>query len=218
MINLDRSYPAPESLAREKAKASGTYNTPEVVHRLKEDFKNKCYLCETKATTVNIEHLKSHRDNKDLKFDWENLFLSCGHCNNIKLDNYDNILDCTKEDVENCIRYKMDPYPKSRVKIQTLTDNERVKKTAELLDKVYNGTTPMKDLESDNIRRILLDELIKFQNMIYQYYYDLDDEDKYIMLSKIKKQLKSDSQFTAFKRWIIKDIEGLREELEQYCV
>jgi len=34
------------------------------------------------------------------KFDWNNLFLTCGHCNNIKGKRYDDILDPTKCDPE----------------------------------------------------------------------------------------------------------------------
>lgn len=216
MINLKRSFPAPEILKEEKQKKNGSYNQKEVLDRLKQDFHNKCYICETKPGTLNIEHLISHKGNKDLKFDWENLFLSCGHCNNIKLNDYDNILDCTKEDVENCISYRFEPLlPKAKVKIEALKDDDRVKKTVELLDKVYNGTTVLKNMESENIRKKLLDELMKFQKMIYNYEYeDFDEEDKLMLLQKIKSSLKDSSEYTAFKRWMIKDVQDLKEELE----
>ena len=35
-----------------------------------------------------------------------NLFLSCGHCNNIKLGKYENILDCSKIDVDEFIIFR----------------------------------------------------------------------------------------------------------------
>lgn len=60
-----------------------------------------CYICENKQiTSYQIEHLAPHHGNMDLKFDWNNLFLACAHCNNAKLDKFDPIIDCTKENVE----------------------------------------------------------------------------------------------------------------------
>lgn len=216
MINIKRSFPAPKILEEEKDKQNGSYNKKEVLDKLKDDFHNKCYICETKATTLNIEHLISHKGNKNLKFNWENLFLSCGHCNNVKLNGYDDILDCTKENVESCISYRLEPLlPKAKIKIGALENNEKVNKTVELLNKVYNGTTTLKSMESENIRKRLLDELIKFQNLIYTYECeDLDDEDKDVLFQKIKSSLKASSEYVSFKRWMIRDVKDLMEELQ----
>jgi len=80
MIYFEKSQPAPECLEKEKSKKSGNYKCAGVLKRLKDDFKNKCYICESKApTTINVEHFKSHQGDSDLKFDWNNLFWSCGH-------------------------------------------------------------------------------------------------------------------------------------------
>ena len=38
MVKIERSTPAPESLAVEKTKADGKYDKPDVVERLKKDF------------------------------------------------------------------------------------------------------------------------------------------------------------------------------------
>lgn len=46
MVKVERSYPAPPSLAVEAQKPNGTYNRPDVVACLGRDFHNKCYLCE----------------------------------------------------------------------------------------------------------------------------------------------------------------------------
>ncbi|MFB6366401.1 hypothetical protein ACFCP7_20480 [Paenibacillus elgii] len=59
MIHLPKSMPRPACLVQEKAKVPGTYRTPEVIKRIKEDFKNKCYIYELKEpTTINVEHFK----------------------------------------------------------------------------------------------------------------------------------------------------------------
>lgn len=45
MVKVERSFPAPASLALESQKANGSYSMPDVVKQLKEDFHNKCYIC-----------------------------------------------------------------------------------------------------------------------------------------------------------------------------
>lgn len=46
MVKVQRSYPAPESLEIEAQKPNGSYSCDDVVERLKDDFHNKCYICE----------------------------------------------------------------------------------------------------------------------------------------------------------------------------
>ncbi|MCP5046806.1 MAG: HNH endonuclease, partial [bacterium] len=81
---------------RRKEKSRRRLQMRGVLERVKRDFKNKCYICEYKEPpSINIEHFLPHRGDKDLKFDWDNLFWSCAHCNNTKGDKFDNILNCT---------------------------------------------------------------------------------------------------------------------------
>jgi uncharacterized protein (TIGR02646 family) len=96
LLFFEKSQPAPECLAQEKGKKSGDYKCGDVLQRLQADFKNKCYICEIQAPTViNVEHFRPHKGDRDLMFDWNNLFWACGHCNNTKLAKYGDILDCT---------------------------------------------------------------------------------------------------------------------------
>lgn len=48
MIKINRSYPAPVSLACESQKVAGNYSKTDVIERLKNDFHDKCYICEMK--------------------------------------------------------------------------------------------------------------------------------------------------------------------------
>lgn len=48
MVKIERSFPAPASLAIESAKLSGKYDKPDVVEQLRKDFHDKCYICEMK--------------------------------------------------------------------------------------------------------------------------------------------------------------------------
>ena len=61
MINFTKQVPSEEvltKLAEEKNKPNGTYNIPEVVNALKQEFHDKCYICEQKnIKSINIEPL-----------------------------------------------------------------------------------------------------------------------------------------------------------------
>lgn len=46
MVKIERSFPAPKSLAEEAKKASGRYDKQDVIQQLEKDFNNKCYICE----------------------------------------------------------------------------------------------------------------------------------------------------------------------------
>lgn len=207
-IKSEKIQKAKEILEKEKSKKSGEYNKTEVLDALKYVFNNKCYICENKkVTSYNIEHYKPHRDSSiDLKFQWENLFLSCAHCNNIKSDKYENILDCTKVEVDELISFrKKGSFAwDEKIEIEALNSLDEVKETVDLLKKVYDGTTSMKKLEALNIRKELRRELQKFINAINEYD-ETDGADKEDAEMLIIRELKSNSPFAAFKRWIIRD-------------
>ena len=61
MVYFEKSQPAPDCLEIEKAKVNGDYKCANVIERIKNDFKNKCYICEYKEpVAINIEHFRSH--------------------------------------------------------------------------------------------------------------------------------------------------------------
>ena len=112
MVKIKRTFTAPVSLEIEKEKVSGRYDKEDVIEQLRKDFNDKCYICEIKELQdPEVEHLLPHKNGKykDRKFDWSNLFLSCGHCNKVKSqEKYDNgIIDCCNEDPEKLIFYML---------------------------------------------------------------------------------------------------------------
>lgn len=220
MIFQKKSQPAPSCLDKEKQKAAGDYKCGDVLERTKEDFKNKCYICENKEPiTINIEHFRPHKGNKELKFDWNNLFWSCSHCNNIKSSKYTDIIDCTNltEDIENRIRLYMRPFPKETVDVIPLDESSSTNSTVKLLDAVYNGTTQLKRIEAANLRNKILVEIRDFQQHLCNYYQNgFVAEDKMIFLAHIKRHLSRSSNFTQFKRWIVKENEVMKKDFEQY--
>ncbi len=214
MINTKKTFPAPTCLEREKQKVKGDYKCGKVLEILKQDFYNKCYLCEDQPTSINVEHFEPHQGDKNKKFDWQNLFFVCAHCNNIKLDRYntnDNnrLLNCTnhEHDVENWLKCEMVHFPQKAVKITALRNEKIVHNTAQLLNEVYNGTTPQKKMEADNLKDKLQTEIIQFQEMLIGYIEASTDTEKSLYLNHIQKSLEIASVFTAFKRqiWAILD-------------
>ncbi len=219
MVFFEKSQPAPFSLETEKAKENGNYLKPDILSRISSDFKSKCYICELKLlTTINVEHFIPHKGDKELKFSWENLFWSCGHCNKIKSDSYTNILNCTikSDGVDSKIKYKIDLYPTSEVELEAVEDSSKVKETIRLLNAVYNGSNSLKEEESRNLRKLITKDILDFNEMLINYYETDVPENKQLYLAKIKDHLSRSSSFTAFKRWIILDRPKLKAEFEQY--
>lgn len=161
MIKIERkatwkAKKAMESLQHAK-QTSSMYNTPEVNSALREMFHGKCYICENKQiTSYQIEHLIPHRKNKELIYRWENLFLSCAHCNNTKLGKYEPILDCTKEDIEAIIAFRKKGYfgTEEELVFESRDSREEVQNTIKLLQMVYYGSTPQKRMEARVLRTI----------------------------------------------------------------
>ena len=218
MIYIKKSQPAPKCLEKEKVKKNGDYKCGDVVARLDTDFYGKCYLCEMKSSSCNVEHFIPHQGNKDLMFDWNNLFLSCSHCNNIKSTRED-LLNCTviEDDVERVMEYNFNPFPKEKVLIKPLDKSEKTNNSAKLLNDIYNGTTELKRLDSDNIRNKLLAEIKDFQELLLEYYDERSDlESKQACLKEIKKALHPASEFVAFKRWIIWSNDERNEDFGEF--
>lgn len=204
--DTEKARAARLSLAAEKAKKQGTCNTPEVNEALAETFHGKCYLCENReVTSWEIEHFHPHRGNDDLKFDWNNLFWSCRHCNNTKGDMDTPILDCTKTDVDDAIAFR----PQIRLDADSLVfapvdASEATKNTCKLLADVHYGRTTQKKMEAKILRRRIIKALFALEQDIWEYG-KRSGEDKKDIAAKIKRELKNTSEFAAFKRWYIRD-------------
>lgn len=141
MVKVERTLPAPASLLTESRKENGIYALTDVVQQLRQDFHDKCYVCEMKnLQDPQIEHLLPHKNGKykDREFDWKNLFWSCGHCNNVKNQKkYEGqILDCCEVDPEKVLSFNIEM---NDVKVLVKDSNdEKAIKTARLVEEVFN--------------------------------------------------------------------------------
>lgn len=206
MIKIKRTFPAPESLAIEARKVSGKYDKPDVVKQLREDAHDKCYICEIKGLQDPVvEHLLPHKDGKypDRKFDWNNLFWACGHCNGVKnQQKYDEgIINCCDVDPEELIDFKLiNEVVDVRAKDDT---NEKAVLTATLIQEVFSlKNTGMRVYKSE----MRFQELNREMNKLYDNLEKLSkNPDSKVVLRKLKAILRSESAFAAFKRNYIRD-------------
>lgn len=212
MVKIERSYPAPSSLAEEAQKKNGSYEKPDVVERLKRDFHNKCYVCEMKnLQDPQVEHLLPHKNGRypERKFDWDNLFWVCGHCNSVKNQKkYDEgILDCCKSDPEQEISFQLKA---GKIELKRLSSrkDEAIDRTISLVGETFNlQNTGMRVYKSD----MRLKELLKEMNLLFDNLEGLKkNPDSKFLLRKLKVLLKRESAFAAFKRCYV------REHIEEY--
>jgi len=201
MVRLNKSQlPAGTAI-----NASQDYRKGEVLRILAADCHDKCYICEDKPTTINVEHITPHRNDPALKFDWNNLFIACGHCNNIKGTKHDGILDPTQCDPEDQIALSIEITNgiTERVNVSSLNNDDSTIKTAELLSLVYNGgSTDIKEIECSNLRNSYLMPNIR---LFYQYIRNFRDEPDLGYDKDIRNEIARSSIFAAFKRNIVRD-------------
>lgn len=211
MVKVNRSYPPPPSLSLQRS-----YTEKDVIKRLVDDFHGKCYICNLKDVhDIHVEHLKSHQGGQNifLKYDWDNLFLSCPHCNSIKNRGtyYDNIINCCVDDPEEFLEFycvEDDIHVSSKG-----GDLEKAILTAELLTDVFNKrNTGIREHQC----RIRCKELKKEMQLLYNTISLYKNTGARRYSRTLRGLLKRESAFAAFKRGYIKNNENLYGDLVQF--
>lgn len=217
MVRVERSQPAPKSLAIEALKVNGSYKEQDVTDRLREDFHDKCYICELKVLQdPEVEHRLPHKNGlyPERKFDWNNLFWACRHCNGVKnKDKYDmGIIDCCHEDPEERISFSLIG---DDIAIKALDKDDAVAKlTAELIYETFNQkNTGIRRAACENRMNALKETMNSFYRELEKYKNDPDSKYNIRMMSAL---LRTDSAFAAFKRGYIRQRQSEYPELIQY--
>lgn len=217
MFNVVRNESAPASLAN-KVK----YDSQDVWDALNRVFHKKCYICETKEPQdINVEHFIPHKGDDKLKFDWNNLYLSCGRCNNIKLAKYDCLIDCCDEniDVLRAIKHfpPVTPYAK-KLQIEVQVNSPETILTAELLDKIFNSThTPNKSVSASYLRRKVFSQYNLLLDLLDDYHKETALQiEKDIALERIKLLVKASAPYSAFLSWCILEDDELGPLLNDF--
>lgn len=210
MVKRERTYPAPKSLEKRQS-----YNEEDVTSELDKIFNHKCYICELPNLQDGlVEHRVSHKGNDDLKYDWDNLFWSCPHCNQWKnQERFEkDVIDCCHQNPENHIQCKYDPYS-SEVVVNPKDNDVSSVVTAELLDKVFNrANTGIRKIAQIQRRRALKEELNKFQKLLNEYCQNKSDYKR----KKIRALLRTKTAFAAFKRDYIREHQDEYKEFQEF--
>ncbi|WP_417798038.1 HNH endonuclease [Terasakiella pusilla] len=217
MFNVVRNEPAPASLSGKRK-----YDSEDVLTALRKVFHKKCYICETSEPSgVNVEHFIPHRGDEGLKYDWGNLYFSCDRCNNIKLAQYDDLLDCCDPNTEvvRAIKHKppMTAYAR-KLDIEAQSNDQKTQMTAELLDRVFNSDhTPNKAVTASFLRHKVFDRYNLLLDQLNKYYAPVAlDKEKEEALERIKLLIAPTAPYSAFISWCILEDEELRPLLDGY--
>jgi hypothetical protein len=217
MFNVKRNEEAPASLAARKS-----YKDEDVLKALENAFHKKCYLCETKEPhDINVEHFIAHQNDENLKYDWNNLYFSCGRCNNIKLQYFNNLLDCCspEQDVFRTIKLLPPRTPGARrLVVERQSEGARAIETEQLLEKIYNSEhTVNKAVTGSYLRKKINTQFILFNKWLIIYYAeDSLDNERVDALERIKVLMSNKSQYSAFIKWCVIEDDELRLLLESF--
>ena len=214
MVKVERSMPAPASLAVESKKPNGTYRSKDVILQLEKDFNGKCYLCEAPVFDPEIEHRLPHENGKyhDRKFDWWNLFFCCRHCNSVKnVGKYsEGIIDCCRRDPEEDLLFYVTE-KEVVVEVRDESDREAVL-TAELTEEVYNKRNTGGRIVASQRR---FEELTKRMNNLYTQLLILeDDPENRIARRAVRGMLNRREIFAGFTRSYVRSKSGYRWLME----
>ena len=153
---------------------ANVYRTGAVYEQIKADFHEKCYLCEdNELTSIQIEHFEPHKNDLAKKYDWNNLFYSCGHCNAIKGAGFWPLLNCTDatDQIGEFIEIRFTPFPKPTIDVrlsQACPKKQEGENIRDLLEKILTGkgATSMKIDEAATLRRKMLRTYNQFTGII----------------------------------------------------
>lgn len=195
MIKVEKSATIPESLLTTQA-----YDGQDVQRQLLSDQHRKCYICECSVeANYHIEHLNSQANRQD----WNNLFLSCGYCNDKKLALYDNILNPATNNIEDIIEQRLDTYSKE-AEFRSENNSTEVKHTIKLLENIFNGKehdpnfrSPHEEVFYDRVEMSINDFMRKVVN--YRMNSSQINEDI------VREELVIGKELLGFKYWIIRD-------------
>lgn len=195
MIKVEKSATIPESLLTTQA-----YDGQDVQRQLLCDQHRKCYICECAVeANYHIEHLNSQANRQD----WNNLFLSCGYCNDKKLALYDNILNPAPNNIEDIIEQRLDTYSKE-AEFRSENNSTEVKQTIKLLENIFNGKehdpnfrSPHEEVFYDRVEMSIND----FMRKVIDYRMNSSQTNENV----VREELAIDKELLGFKYWIIRD-------------
>lgn len=183
------------------------------MRQLAEDFHEKCYLCEIdELQSIEAKHLYPHGGNRDLKFDWDNLFLSCAHCNSVKNQGkyHGVILDCCKVDPESVLNQQ---FLNDHVSVQPIADTKAAVMTAELLTECFEKrNTGIRVMECQT----RINALRKTMNLLYKTLEQYRNSPSGRTLYALRGMLNRTYKFAGFTRAYVRNHLETYPDLAEY--
>ena len=211
MIRIRKSADIPQSL---QVVNCSKYDGQDVQDALYEDQDGKCYLCEQKThKDFQIEHLKAKAEgyHPELRCTWSNLFLSCPYCNGRKPNDFDELLDPTKNNIEDIIQQYI-IFDKNKVELTKTQDSESIRQTINLLDILFNGKSGIRDKRGQILYDDIQREVIFFMELLNQYRSANSQTNRQAIIDS----LEIHKEFLGLKYWIIKNDSAFYSEFKDY--
>jgi hypothetical protein len=185
-----------------------SYRNSDVLEAFERDFYSKCYLTEQKYQTtysMDIEHFRSKAFGQfpELKYEWTNLY-PCSHDANMskpRIEPKEGYLDScnSNDDVEREIIYTLEMGGVAFFDVLNL-NNIKAINTCKLLDKIHNGTDEYSRKKTAELRFLISKKEREVIDLIMEWLYEKDNEDKVRVSRKIKNILSRKSDFTMLLR------------------
>jgi hypothetical protein len=213
MIRVRKNKETPKSLL---AGNCNRYDGDDVKEALYSDQVGKCYLCEqTTGKDFEIEHLKAKAEGfyPELKFTWSNLFLACPYCNGRKPNEFTDLFDPSENNVEEIIEQRI-LFPKNKIELKSNQDSPSALQTINLLDRLLNGKSGVRDIKGNILYKDMERELIFFMGLLTKYKEEQNNTNKQAIIDC----LDISKEFLGFKYWIIKDNDSLYSEFSSFVV
>ncbi|MBT0111949.1 HNH endonuclease [Vibrio alginolyticus] len=207
MMYYEKSQPGCTDILitqRDKDDHNKNYDIAGVREMLYNDFKGICYICGYSNPSNAIEHFRPHRSVDRVKmFDWNNLFYACEHCNGIKSDQYENLIDCTSiKQIDSKFIFKFDPTRPKRRRVIIEDNGSQSPDTVELISLVFSiETTPKRKMGAQTLEKQLATSLRNFDLFVDAWKADPSDQN---MEQIIKDQVNNKTDFAAFIRWKVR--------------
>lgn len=163
MFNVNRSMPAPPSLA-----SQSSYKGQDVIDALRAMFYDKCYLCEQDSLSApEVEHFRPHNKSPVLQYGWDNLFYACRRCNGIKSNSHVDLLDGSDPQVDvfsEIVHYAGNAAMGDVViKPSSAQPSQNTINTVSLIHKCFNDeNTSLRGISKESLLESLLEDYSKF--------------------------------------------------------
>jgi hypothetical protein len=198
MFNVNRPLPGPD--------CSHDYHRKEVINALKTMFYGKCYLCENDVSDPVVEHFILHEGNRELEYNWKNLYYACSRCNNIK-GVEKNLLDCADDsvDVSKSIKCICPSVVDDDITVEAQNADRKTQNTANLLRRCYNeNNTGIRSITREWLHESIFARYCDFLKCrVILKNRDALQSEKAEAVERLKKMVKDSYPFSIFWKWHI---------------